>query len=158
MTTFSEHISIRADRSHVWDALADIGSIYRWNPGVVDSRLTTGGAVGLGSERRCELGGKNYLHETVTEWKQGKILTMRIIGTNLPIKTADIRFSLEQQERHTLVTVSPTYVLKFGLLGKLMDVAFVHSQYQKGMATLLKGLKQYIENEVGQKDKMALST
>ena len=74
---------------------------------------------------------------------------MRIIETNLPFKTADIRFSLEQRSTQTLVTVSPTYVLKFGLLGRLMDVVFVHSQYRKGMANLLKGLKQYVEQGVG---------
>ncbi len=148
MATFSEQISIQADKKHVWDVLADIGSIYRWNPGVVDSRLTTAGPVGLGSGRRCELGGKNYLDETVTEWKQGENLTMRIIGTNLPIKTADIRFTLDQRDTQTLVTVSPTYVLKFGVLGKLMDAMFVHSQYRKGMTSLLKGLKHYVEQEV----------
>ncbi len=149
MTTFSEQINIQADKSRVWDALADIGSIHRWNPGVVDSRITTEGDVGLGSERRCDLVGKNYLNEQVIEWTHGKILTMRIIETNLPFKTADIRFSLEQRSTQTLVTVSPTYVLKFGLLGRLMDVVFVHSQYRKGMANLLKGLKQYVEQGVG---------
>ncbi len=145
MTTFSEHISIRADKDHVWEVLADIGAIYRWNPGVVDSRLTSDGEVGLGSERYCGLGGKTYLNETVTEWKEGERLTMRIIATNLPFKTADIRFSLEQQDANTFVTVSPTYILKFRLLGKLLDVVFVRSQYKKGMANFLKGLKQYVE-------------
>ena len=145
MTTFSEHIRIQADKNHVWEVLADIGSIHRWNPGVVDSRLTTDGDVGLGAERYCDLGGKTYLNETVTEWRQGEGLTMRIIETNLPFKSADIRFSLEQQDAQTLVTVSPTYVLKFGLLGRLLDVAFVRSQYRKGMAKLLNGLKQHIE-------------
>ncbi len=132
MTTFSEQISIRADKEHVWEVLADIGAIYRWNPGVVDSRLTSDGEVGLGSERYCGLGGKNYLNETVIEWKQGEGLTMRIMATNLPFKTADIRFSLEQQDANTFVTVSPSYILKFGLLGKLLDVAFVCSQDKKG--------------------------
>ncbi len=145
MTIFSEQISIRADKDDVWEVLADIGSIDRWNPGVVDSRLTSDGEVGLGSERYCGLGGKTYLKETVTEWKQGEELTMRIIANNLPFKTADIRFSLEQQDVNTFATVSPTYNLKFGLLGRLLDVAFVRSQYQKGMANLLKGLKQYVE-------------
>ncbi len=150
MTTFSEQISIREDKRRVWDTLADIGSIHRWNPGVVDSRLTTDGDVGLGSERRCELDGKNYLNEQVIEWTHGEILTMRIIETNLPFKTADIRFSLEQRGTQTLVTVSPTYVLKFGLLGGLMDVVFVRSQYRKGMANLLRGLKHYVEQETHQ--------
>ncbi len=145
MTTFSEQIGIRSDKSRVWGALADIGSIHRWNPGVADSRLTSEGEVGLGSERRCELGGKNYLDEKVVEWTHGETLTMRIIKTNLPFKSADIRFTLEQQGSQTLVTVSPAYILKFGFLGRLMDWVFVRWQYRKGMANLLKGLKQYVE-------------
>src|SRR5512145_1994702 len=43
--------------------LADIGSIHRWNPAVVDSRMTSEGEVGIGSSRRRELGEKNYLDE-----------------------------------------------------------------------------------------------
>lgn len=145
MTTFSERISIQADKGRVWDALADIGSIHRWNPGVADSRTTTEGEVGLGSERRCDLDKKIYLNEKIVEWIHGEILTMRIIETNLPFKSADIKFSLEQRGTETLVTVSPKYFLKFGLLGRLMDVLFVRSQYRKGMANLLKGLKQYVD-------------
>ena len=148
MTTFSEQIGIRADKSRVWGALADIGSIHRWNPGVADSRLTSEGEVGLGSERRCELGGKNYLDEKVVEWTHGETLTMRIIKTNLPFKSADIRFTLEQPGSQTLVTVSPTYLLKFGLLGTLLDVVFVSWQYRKGMVNLLQGLKEYVEQGV----------
>lgn len=125
--------------------MADIGSIHRWNPGVADSRTTTEGEVGLGSERRCDLDKKIYLNEKIVEWIHGEILTMRIIETNLPFKSADIKFSLEQRGTETLVTVSPKYFLKFGLLGRLMDVLFVRSQYRKGMANLLKGLKQYVD-------------
>ena len=141
MTTFPEHISMRAEKNHVWEALADIGSIYRWNPGVVDSRLITNGDGDLGSKRYCNLGGKTYLNESATERREGEGLTMGTTGPNLPFKIADILFSLEQRDSQTFVTVSPTYVLKLGLLGRLLDVAFVRSQYRQGMANLLKGLK-----------------
>jgi len=146
MGTFAEQITVNAPKNAVWNVLADIGSIHQWNPGVVDSRTTTNGEIGLRSARRCELGGKNYLDEEVVEWVPKKALTMRIVATNLPFKTADIRFTLEGHGKETLVTVSPTYRLKFGLLGTLLDAVFVRSQYRKGMINLLRGLKQRVES------------
>lgn len=71
---------------------------------------------------------------------------MRIVATNLPFKTADIRFALEGRGKETLVTVSPTYRLKFGLLGTVLDAVFVRSQYRKGMINLLRGLKRHVES------------
>jgi len=70
---------------------------------------------------------------------------MRIVATNLPFKAADIRFTLESHGGDTLVTVSPKYTLKFGILGSLLDAAFIRSRYRRGMVNLLKGLKQYVE-------------
>ena len=130
----------------MWNVLADIGAICRWNPGVIDSRTTTTGEIGLGSGRRCELGGKNYLDEEVVEWKLSEALTVRVVSTNLPFKTADIRFTLhEERENETTVTVSPSYQLKFGLLGDLLDLVFARSRYRKGMVSLLAGLKRHVE-------------
>jgi uncharacterized protein YndB with AHSA1/START domain len=108
MATFSETIFIDAPRSAVWAALADIGRIHAWNPGVVDSRKTTPGEDGPGARRRCELGGRSYLDEEVVEWAPEGVLTMRITATNLPFEAADVRFTLEGQGSRTRVTVSPT--------------------------------------------------
>ena len=80
MGTFVEEITINAPTEAVWNALADIGSIYKWNPGVKQSHMTTSSEVGLGSGRHCDLGGKNYLDETVIEWKPEVALTMRIVA------------------------------------------------------------------------------
>ena len=55
MHTFLEQITIHAPKVAVWKVLADIGGIAEWNPGVVQSRTTTFGSIGLGSGRRCEL-------------------------------------------------------------------------------------------------------
>ncbi|MDH3628716.1 MAG: SRPBCC family protein [Acidobacteriota bacterium] len=145
MGTFVETVTIDASVDDVWNALSDIGAIHRWNPGVEDSRLTTTGDVTLGSARRCELGGKNYLDETVVEWVPGERLTMRIVGTNLPFKSADIGFTLAGYDRGTRVCVSPVYRLKFGPIGALLDILVVRRQYRRGMASLLRGLKRHVE-------------
>ncbi len=145
MGEFEEQVTVSAPPEKVWDVLADIGNIYSWNPGVVHSEQTTPGEVAVGACRRCNLGGKNYLDEEVIEFERPHKLTIRITDTNLPFKTADIRFSLEPHGDGTIVKVSPKYQLKFGWLGKVLDLVMVRSQYRKGMRDLLRGLKDYVE-------------
>ena len=147
MSSFATEIKIDAPIDDVWEVLGDVGAIYRWNPGVVKSHLTTDEGTGVGACRYCDLGGKNYLDEKVVEWQAGERLTMRITGTNLPFKSADIRFRLRAEDESTVVSVSPDYALKFGALGTLLDRVYVRRSYLKGMNALLAGLKRYVENK-----------
>ena len=145
MSSFATSTVIAAPRQVVWAALADIGSIHVWNPGVTDSHLTSQLDGALGATRHCDLGGRNYLDEEVVEFVAGESLTMRITKTNLPFQHADIRFRLESRGDSTTVTVSPLYKLKFGPIGALVDRLYVRRTYEKGMQSLLGGLKRHIE-------------
>ena len=147
MSTFETEINIEAHIEQVWDALADIGSIYQWNPGVHESYATSDEASGLGATRFCDLGGKNYLNEEVVEFETCRKLTMRVTGTNMPMEKADIHFTLEADGDHTRVTCAPAYTLKYGPLGSLMDRFFVRGTYEKGMQSLLRGLKEHVEGQ-----------
>jgi hypothetical protein len=74
---------------------------------------------------------------------------MRVVGTNLPFKTIDIRFRLlpdPDTEGATVVSVSPLYELKYGPIGKVMDAVYVRGTYRKGMDALLRGLKEFVED------------
>ena len=145
MSEFKETIEISAAQEHVWEVLADIGTICEWNPGVKDSKQTSPGDVSVGATRHCDLGGRNYLDEEVVEFAPDSHITIRITDTNLPFKSADIRFSLVSAGANTLVTVSPDYQLKYGLVGRILDTLVVRSQYRKGMQGLLQGLKARVE-------------
>ncbi|MGH9335399.1 MAG: SRPBCC family protein [Vicinamibacteria bacterium] len=147
MSSFSTEIRIDASVDRVWATLADIGTIDRWNPGIVGSRLTTDMPAGVGARRYCDLGRRMYLREEVIEWEPGERLTMRVVDTNLPIRAADIRFTLIPNRDGTIVRVSPEYALKFGLLGRALDRVYVRGVYEDGMKALLSGLKQYVERD-----------
>ena len=147
MGSFATETKIAAPVNEVWQALGEIGDIYRWNPGVQASHTTSEEGEGLGATRYCDLGGKNYLDEEVVVWQPNEKLTMRITGTNLPFATADIRFTLRPENDATVVTVSPLYKLKYGLMGEMLDRVYVRKSYQKGMEALLAGLKTYVEGE-----------
>ena len=145
MGTFQETILIDRPPAAVWNALADIGNIAEWNPGVEKSYTTTE-MDGVGASRHCDLGGKNYLDEKVVAWQPNEAITFRITDTNMPFETCDIRFKLYPTGNgKTTVEVSPIYTLKMGVLGTILDAVFVGRIYKNGMRDLLKGLKQHVE-------------
>ncbi len=146
MSTFAVTTTIQAPRTKVWEILADIGTIADWNPGVVESHLTSDEAHGIGATRYCDLGGKNYLDEQIVKWEENQRLTMRITDTNLPLKEVDIRFTLQGDDNATAVTVSPEYTMPYGVIGQLLDAVYVRRTYKKGMESLLNGLKSHAES------------
>ncbi|MFK7803541.1 MAG: SRPBCC family protein [Anaerolineae bacterium] len=148
MNSFKRETIINASADQVWQALADIGEIHQWNPGVVSSKTTSTGVVGLGATRYCDLGGKNYLDEKVVAWQPNEQITMRITATNMPFAQADIRFYLRPEGNGTHVTVSPEYKLKYGVVGTILDKLFVEKTYSKGMESLLAGLKEHVESQI----------
>ena len=48
MSNFSAHIKINAPKELVWAVLSDLGSIYKWNPGVSHSYCTSDSSGGEG--------------------------------------------------------------------------------------------------------------
>ena len=148
---FEVYETIEAPVVRVWEALADIGSISRWNPGVSDSRLLTDTDTGVGSARHCDLGGRNYLRESVFEFVPHERLTMRVDETNLPFATIDIRFRLVDRDGRTDLTVSPIYRMKYGVLGFIADRLLVRRMYTKGMQALAGGLKRHVEEAANER-------
>ncbi|MBI2379608.1 MAG: SRPBCC family protein [Gammaproteobacteria bacterium] len=145
MATFCEEIEIYAPVKSVWSVLADVGEIHSWNPGVMKSYLTSELSTGEGTCRRCELVGMGYLDEVVTRWVPEKYLTMKVVGTDLPFGEVAINFTLDVLDDKTMVKVNPVYRLKYGYVGKALDVLFVRRSYRKGMRALLQGLKRKVE-------------
>ncbi len=146
MAYFTIDVTIYAPVEDVWQVLGDIGRIADWNPGIRESYATSEVNSGLGATRFCDLGDKNYLNNEVVQWEDCRKLTMRIVDSNLPFKRADIHFTLQGENGHTQVAVSPEYELKYGVLGSLMDRFYVCQTYEKGMKNLLQGLKVHVEN------------
>lgn len=146
MSTFTERTTIDAPRQNVWAALADIGTIATWNPGLIGSHRTND-LDGLGGARRCDISSKHSLNEHVVEFEPGTAITFRITDSTLPFKTADVAFTLADhaQQARTELTVSPTYTLEYGPLGRLLDTVAVRRNYRAGMRELLEGLKRHLE-------------
>ena len=153
MTQVTAQIHIDAPKEKVWDVLADLGGIYKWNPGVVRSHSTSEQKQGVGATRHCDLqmmGGR--LEERAVEWREGEGYTIDVYESSLPMKNK-VDFSIEPADDGTRVSATVDYQIKYGPLGALLDVLVVRRQVKKGFTDLLAGLKHYVETgeEVGDK-------
>jgi hypothetical protein len=144
MSEFTANICINAEPVAVWDALADLGSIAMWNPGLTGSKATNE-LEGVGGTRHCVISETQSLDEEVVHFDPLQSITFRITRSPMPFKSADIRFKVMADAAGTTVTVSPLYALKYGPIGILLDRLPVRRMYRRGMRGLLAGLKGHIE-------------
>ena len=146
MGAFSTEIRINAPKEKVWGVLADLGGIYKWNPGVSHSRSTSEASGGEGATRHCDLANpKGYLEERAFDWREGEGFKIDIYESSFPIERNVVEFSLRADGDGTIVSVSPDYQLKFGPIGALIDKLVAGRQLRKGMENLLAGLKYHVE-------------
>lgn len=146
MTRIVSHVSIDAPREQVWEVLADLGGIYKWNPGVSQSHATSEQGRGEGATRHCDLQNPTgYLEERAFDWREGESYKIDVYDGSLPIHKNTVEFAVSPNGAGTRVTAIVDYQLKYGPLGVLMDVLFARRQAQKGFDDLLAGLKYHVE-------------
>lgn len=148
MTTVTSSIDVQAPKAEVWAALANLGGIQNFHPGVSKSYYTTNKKEGVGAARICELLPMGKVEEHVLDWQPGRELTLDVIPVEKapPLKDATGRIELKDQGNGSVrVTMTLQYGLKFGLVGALMDRLLVRPQFTKMVPAVLKGLKRHVE-------------
>ena len=145
MSRFSTQVRIDASKEKVWEVLADLGGIYKWNPGVVHSHSPSDSTGGEGAMRHCDLQRKgDYLEERAFDWREGEGYTIDVYESSLPMKNT-VEFAIKPEGGGTRVYVTVNYRLKYGPVGALLDVLFVRRPIQKGFDQLVAGLKYHFE-------------
>ena len=157
-------VNIDAPPDKVWSVLADLGSIYKWNPGVAKSHTTSDLTRGEGATRHCDLDEKNYLEERAFDWREGESFKIDVFESTLPLESNIVSFQIAPAGDTpggdgTRVSVTADYKLKFGPIGALMDVLFVKRQFQQAFDDMMAGLKHYVETgeEIGDEVPVAAS-
>lgn len=145
MGSFTTSVRIDAPKERVWEVLADLGSIYKWNPGIAHSHTTSDKAMGENAMRQCDLANGGFLRERAFNWSEGEGFTIEVYETSLPLKESFVDFRATPEGEATIVNLKMDYKLKFGPVGALMDAAFAGRQARSGMADMLAGLKDYVE-------------
>ena len=137
--------NIDAPPDKVWSVLADLGSIYKWNPGVAKSHTTSELTQGEGATRHCDLDDKNYLEERAFDWREGESFKIDVFESSMPLESNIVSFQIAPAGDATRVSVTADYKLKFGPIGALMDVLFGKRMLQRGFDDMMAGLKHHIE-------------
>ena len=149
MTRIKNEVHINAPKEQVWDILADLGGIKNYNPSVTDSYYHPGKKRGIGAARHCDLKPFGSVEETAIHWDEGRSYTLLLHdGKKVPpFKKATGKLAVRSNGSGTVASMTLEYDLKFGPLGKLMDLVMVRSQFQKVTHTVLHGLKKYAESQ-----------
>jgi hypothetical protein len=100
---------------------------------------------GVGAARQCDLKPGGWFKEKVAEWKPGQALAFELFDCTLPVRRLRHSYTFTAEDGGTLVTQHMEYVLKFGVLGKLMDAMMVRKKWDAGIKSFFAGLKQHVE-------------
>ena len=145
MTQVAAEVRIDAPKEKVWEVLANLGGIDKWNPGVAHSHWTSEQKQGVGASRHCDLQNPSgHLEERAIEWREGEGYTIDVYESSFPMKNT-VEFAIKPEGGGTRVYVTVDYRLKYGPVGALLDVLFVRRQIQKGFDRLVAGLKYHVE-------------
>jgi uncharacterized membrane protein len=146
MSSYATNVTINAPADKVWHILSDLGSIYKWNPGIIHSHSTSDAPSGEDATRQCDLPSGGFLRERAFNWREGEGYTIEVYETTLPLKKNHVDFHITPHGDATVVALMTDYELKYGPIGVLMDALFAHRQVAKGMDELLAGLKNHVES------------
>ncbi|MEM7326321.1 MAG: SRPBCC family protein [Actinomycetota bacterium] len=147
MTTINRSVTINRPAAEVWPALADFGGIATWNPNLKASKLTSSQETGEGTTRECQLLPLGTVQERITEWIEGRMLTIDIYEfQNVPaMRSSTAVIELEPQGDTTRVTMSLSYEVGLGPIGAGMNALGMRRQFEKAVTSLMAGLKHHVE-------------
>lgn len=145
MTVLVHSISIAASPERVWSVLGSLSALDRYDPGVARSSLLPGATEGIGAARRCELRPRGWFAERVTRWEPGQTLAFELYDCSLPVRRLAHRYTLTATGGRTVIEQRMEYQLKYGMLGRLLDVVLVRRAWRRGIRRFLAGLKEHVE-------------
>lgn len=130
----------------VWSVLADFGGVHHYSAAVETSPINEGTPEsGVGAERYCTFYDGNFFEERVTEAIENKLLGVEIFATSAPMKSAHATFELVPAAGGgTQLSATMDYVVRFGLIGKMMDAMMMRRMMTKSFDGLLRGLEEYM--------------
>jgi ribosome-associated toxin RatA of RatAB toxin-antitoxin module len=146
MTTLHNEITINAPIEKIWEALTDIEKLDKYDPTVKKSTALSQEKYGLGAKRKVDmLDGKNWFEEKVTTFKTNEALTYELTACSFPVHKLKHTYSFLKIGNQTKVIQVMEYQMKFGFVGKILDILMIRKQSDTGIKKFFTGLKQFIE-------------
>ena len=146
MATIHNEITINASVEKIWEALANVEMLDKYDPNVKQSTALTTIKGGLGAKRKVLMrDGKNWFDEKITVFKPTEALTYQLTDCSFPIKGLTHSYSFENIGTQTKVKQEMQYTVKFGFFGKLLNAIMIRKQSDTGIKKFFAGLKSYVE-------------
>jgi ligand-binding SRPBCC domain-containing protein len=146
MTTLVNEVTIQAPIEQIWKALSNIEELEKYDTTVKKSTAISSIQSGAGAVRKVNMkDGKNWFEEKCTQWKTEEALTYELTACSFPIHELKHSYSFEQNGSGVKVKQVMEYQVKFGLLGKFLDVIMIRKQTDSGVKKFFSGLKSYVE-------------
>ncbi len=146
MTKIYNEITINAPVEKIWEILANIELLDKYDPTVKQSTALSTNKSGMHAKRKVlMLDNKNWFEEKVTEFNPNVALTYQLTDCSFPIKGLKHSYTFEKIEQKTKVKQVMEYTVKFGIFGKLLDSLMIRKQSDTGIKKFFAGLKSYAE-------------
>lgn len=147
MATLSREHIVNAGIEDTWATWDDFPNIANFHPDVTKSFTISGTApTGIGAERKCEFGQKDYILERIVGYTPQKQIVIDLYELSFPIRDAVATFDFVAVDANrTRVTMTMQFTPKMGLLGKMM-LPVMKRQFGAALAKLLENNARYVES------------
>jgi hypothetical protein len=147
MPTITVDRKTKASAARAWDLMSDFGAIDAFNPTLKESHLLDGSCeIGLGAERQCTLkDGKNYIHERVVDWKEGRSYRIEVFGGTMPLDDLQAELAVDPSGTGALLRMTMQYRPRWGLLGRLIEPVLLRPMMRRMMRKVIDGLAEKAE-------------
>ncbi len=126
--------------------MSDFSNIQIFHPNVLDVDQLSQVDRGLGAERRCNFYGGGSAVEKIISWDDERQFFTCTVESAAPILdvTAGMRVN-RIDSHHAEVELEMTYVPKWGIFGKVVDLLVLRMAVRSTFNKVLKGLKHHVE-------------
>jgi ligand-binding SRPBCC domain-containing protein len=146
MATLHNKIIIDAPLEKIWDVLSKVDELDKYDPTVGKSKAISEIRSGLGAARKVDMkDGKNWFEEKCTVAKPNESLVFEITACSFPVHRLKHTYSFEKIGTKVKVKQVMKYEVKYGSIGKILDVIIIRKQSDGGIKKFLSGLKNYVE-------------
>jgi len=139
--------TINASSSKIWTVLSDFSNIQIFHPNVLDVDQLSEVDRGLGAERRCNFYSGGSVVEKIISWDdERQFFTCTVTEISAPILDVTAGMGVKLiDSHHSEVQIEMTYVPKWGIFGKILDVLMLRMGMRHVFNKVLKGLQHHVE-------------
>ena len=148
MPTFRSTIDINASAANTWLAISDFGNVFRINPLVDSSHLTSDSTQGEETTRHCDLtiAGAS-VEERVTDWQEGVSYSAVVVAKRrLPfVRNLTTTVEAELNGSRSVGAFRISYEIGWWPIGHVVDRLVIRARTRRAARLFVAGLKHLVE-------------